>query len=340
MAAAEPSTLPTQLRDERLRDMEERLVRFRRRAFSVLGLALIASGPWIGYWFLIPLAGALVAFGVANRGVRTSAHPYRWAAAGWATAPLMIAVSVVLTGAADSPALCWFALPVATLGARFDSAGVRLGVLYTVALLLLTTVAIEPATVAAYPPLLGAPLALILALAMLTDATAQSDRDHRRDAVIDPLTGLLNRSALAQRVTELEQQARVGHGGTLGVLVGDIDHFKRINDELGHQAGDAVLTQVAYEMRKALRAFDLIYRVGGEEFVVLLPGADLEAAEEVGERLRLAVAGTAADGRGVTMSWGAAISDGPLSFAATYARADAELYAAKRAGRNRTRVAV
>src|SRR5215210_5966171 len=340
MASSEPTSLPVQLRNERLRDMEARLVQFRRRAFAVLGVSLVASGPWVGFWFLGPLAAALVAFGISNRGVRTSANPHRWAAAGWAVAPLMIAVSVVLTGAADSPALCWFALPVATLGARFDSTGVRVGVIYTVALLLFTTLAVEPGVVADHPPTVLAPLALILALAMLTGAAAQSDRDHRRDAVIDPLTGLLNRSALAQRVAEFEQQARIGQGGTLGVLVGDIDHFKRINDELGHQAGDAVLTQVAYEMRKALRAFDLIYRVGGEEFVVLLPGADLEAAEEVGERLRSALAETDVAGRGVTMSWGAAVSDGPLSFEATYARADAELYSAKRGGRNRICVAV
>ena len=77
-------SLRLQLRHERLLDMETRLHGFRRRAFAVLALALIASGPWIGFWFLIPLAAALVASTVADRLVRTRRHAHRWAAVGWA----------------------------------------------------------------------------------------------------------------------------------------------------------------------------------------------------------------------------------------------------------------
>ena len=121
-----------------------------------------------------------------------------------------------------------------------------------------------------------------------------------------------------------------------GILVADVDHFKRINDEHGHPVGDAVLCDLAYAMRKALRAFDLVYRVGGEEFVVLLPGADLERAIEVGERLRVAVSESRTGEVQVTMSLGAAAARGSsVRFADLYAAADAALYAAKRSGRDR-----
>jgi diguanylate cyclase (GGDEF)-like protein len=339
----EPSAvteLSYQLRRERLLDMEGRLARVRVRAFVVLGLSLLASGPWVGYWFLLPLAGAGLAFAAADRRVRRSRHPERWAAIGWGVAPLAIAVSVALTGAADGPALCWFALPVVTLGARFEPGGVRAGVGYTVALVLIVTLGMDHATVIDDPTRVLAVLALVIAIGILTGAAAESEREHRRGAVMDPLTGLLNRSALAQRLAELEQQAAQDIGASLGLLIADIDHFKAVNDEHGHLAGDAVLRDTAYAMRKTLRAFDLIYRVGGEEFVVLLPGADLEKTVEIGERLREAVAATDSSGIRVTLSLGAAAGCGDrAAYRDLFAAADGALYRAKRSGRDRIEVA-
>jgi diguanylate cyclase (GGDEF)-like protein len=324
------------LRRERLVDMEARLGVYRRRAFVVLALALIASGPWIGFWFLIPLATALIASTVADRLVRTRKHAHRWAAVGWGISGVMVAVSVALTGAADSPAVMWLALPAVTLGARFEMRGVLLGVAFLIGLLLLCTIGLDPQAVYDRPDGLIFPIALVIATAIFSGATQASDRDHRREAVLDPLTGLLNRSALLNRFEELEQLAGHGEHASLGLLVADLDHFKQVNDEHGHPAGDAVLKDVAYAMRKALRAFDLVYRVGGEEFVVLLPGADLERTVEVGERLRQAVAEQRTGDIGVTMSIGAAAArGGGVRFLDLYGAADAALYAAKRGGRDR-----
>jgi diguanylate cyclase (GGDEF)-like protein len=340
MAPSPATDLGAQLRRERLLDMEGRIAQVRRRAFAVLALSLIASGPWIGYGFLVPLAVAAVAFAATDRLLRTARRPERWAALGWGVAPLAIAISVALTGGSNGPALGWFALPVVTLGARFESRGVRIGVAYTLALELAVGLGVDRAAVLEDPSRLIAGLALVLAVAILTDASAQSEREHRRGAVMDPLTGLLNRSALAQRFDELEQQAHQHGDAPLGFLIADIDHFKAINDEHGHPAGDAVLKDVAYEMRKALRAFDLIYRVGGEEFVVLLPGADLAKTVEVGERLRAAVAEAAPSGIRVTLSAGAAAATGrDVRFAELYAEADAALLHAKRSGRDRVEAA-
>ena len=329
-------SLAEQLSRERLLDMEARLGRVRRQAFAVLALALIAAGPWLGFEFLIPLGLALAGFAIADRRLRRSRRPELWAATGWALSPLIIAVSAALTGAAESPALMWLGLPVVTLGARFEPRGVRLGVAYTIALLLAVTVGLDYETVLEQPQELIFPFALIIAMAILGGAALQSEREHRRVAVIDPLTGLLNRSAFAQRLGELQHQIDQGAESSLGFLVGDIDHFKRINDEHGHPVGDAVLRDVAYAMRSELRAFDLVYRLGGEEFAILLPGADLEKTREIAERLRRAVAESSTGGVGVTMSFGAgAISGSGVRLAQLYAQADAALYEAKRAGRNR-----
>ena len=128
---------------------------------------------------------------------------------------------------------------------------------------------------------------------------------------MDPLTGLLNRTALYQRFGELRQQAEMSASGTsVGFLVVDLDRFKRVNDEHGHAAGDAVLERLAYVMRNSLRAFDLVYRLGGEEFVVVLPGADLSKAAEIAERLREAAEASRPHGLTVTMSVGVAVADG------------------------------
>ena len=340
MSASAATDLGDQLRRERLLDMETRLARVRRRAFVVLALSLVASGPWLGYWFLVPLAAAGVGFAATDHVMRAARRPERWAAVGWAIAPVAIAVSVGLTGGADGPALGWFALPVVTLGARFEGRGVRRGVAYTLALIVAVGLAGDRAALLDDPSRLIAAVALVIAIAILTDATAQSEREHRRGAVMDPLTGLLNRSALIQRFQELEHQAHQHGDAPLGFLIADIDHFKAVNDEHGHPVGDAVLKDAAYEMRKALRAFDLIYRFGGEEFVVLLPGAGLAETVEAGERLRRAVRDCTSHGVRVTLSVGAATATGAaVSFTALYADADAALLRAKRAGRDRVTAA-
>jgi GGDEF domain-containing protein len=124
------------------------------------------------------------------------------------------------------------------------------------------------------PELVTAPVVLIICVALLSTPLMRSDIQHRNDAVIDQLTGMLNRNALKVRVQELTQQSSVT-GEPIGLIIGDLDHFKQINDTHGHSVGDAVLKEVAYLMRKQLRAFDLAYRVGGEEFLILLPGSDL-----------------------------------------------------------------
>ena len=145
---------------------------------------------------------------------------------------------------------------------------------------------------------------------------------------------MLNRRALDQRLQELTAQARIS-GQPVAVIAGDIDYFKRVNDDHGHAAGDAVLVEVAYRLRKALRAYDLAYRVGGEEFLVVLPGAGVPDAARLAEQLRVAVAAEPAAGQWVTMSFGVSGSAGPdLERERLLDEADAALYEAKARGRD------
>jgi diguanylate cyclase (GGDEF)-like protein len=130
-------------------------------------------------------------------------------------------------------------------------------------------------------------------------------------------------------------------GRSVGVIVGDVDCFKDINDRFGHETGDAVLRHIAYELRGQLRAFDLAYRLGGEEFAIVLPGADAAAGAELAEQLRAAIAAAPITAVPVTMSFGVAASPAGVPFVwdDVFRRADRALYGAKAAGRNAVRVA-
>jgi diguanylate cyclase (GGDEF)-like protein len=223
------------------------------------------------------------------------------------------------------------------LSARFSLRGVLTGVAIAIGLVLAVGFGTAAGEVLDNPPLVMAPIALILALGVLSTALMQSDVEHRGEAVIDPLTGMLNRKALMSRVAELAQQSQVT-GEPVGMILGDLDRFKEINDSQGHAAGDAALTDVAYLLRKRLRAFDLAYRIGGEEFLVLLPGADTRESAEMAEDLRAAVAAdSVGDGTELTISFGVSASPRGAGFdyERVFAAADEALYEAKSEGRNR-----
>lgn len=158
---------------------------------------------------------------------------------------------------------------------------------------------------------------------------------------LDPLTGLYNRRFLVEQAPRLWRQAR-RDGNRVAALVLDLDHFKRLNDEHGHAAGDAVLQRVAGALSAAVRPSDILARTGGEELVVLGLVSDPDEATHLAERLRCAVAGGRTDdGHGVTASIGVALTrpaDGESPTDALWRlvdRADAAMYEAKQQGRDR-----
>ncbi|WP_338746838.1 diguanylate cyclase [Pseudomonas putida] len=158
-----------------------------------------------------------------------------------------------------------------------------------------------------------------------------------RDAQTDPLTGLGNRRSLEFSLSLLEAEGRA-----FAAIVLDIDHFKRVNDNHGHEVGDQVLRRLAELMRRCCREGDLLCRTGGEEFLMLLPGASLDVAAVVAERLRVTVQDTPVQPVGaVTVSLGVARWDDEAGSEPVEAlsEADRALYQAKQEGRNRVAIA-
>lgn len=161
--------------------------------------------------------------------------------------------------------------------------------------------------------------------------------EQRQKALIDPLTGLPNRAAWSERLEHEETHWREG-GGELLLAMLDLDHFKSINDNYGHQAGDKVLKIIAGELRKRLRPNDFIARFGGEEFVLLMPGTSLKDGIGLMERLRAAIEACPFHFKGervtITVSSGVAAFRSSEQNAVVLKRADQALYRAKSAGRN------
>jgi diguanylate cyclase (GGDEF)-like protein len=170
-------------------------------------------------------------------------------------------------------------------------------------------------------------------IAALRERSLKLERESRED----PLTGLANRRHFAQRLAaEMEVALAVGH--PLSIAVGDLDHFKVINDRLGHAVGDKVLNQVAVLMRTECRPTDLVARIGGEEFALILPGLSQEQGLEFCERLRACVErhdwSHVQSDLNVTLSIGLSQWDGSAEVPELLQAADIQLYRAKRAGRN------
>src|SRR3954469_13833623 len=173
----------------------------------------------------------------------------------------------------------------------------------------------------------------------LQEGLLRSQEELRRQATHDHLTGILTRRAVVNQL-DLELRRAARGGGSVAVLLADLDHFKRVNDEYGHSVGDAVLLEAAARMRSVLRGHEAIGRYGGEEFLTILPNCGPSEAVTVAARACLALSSTpieaAANMLRMTMSVG--IATAPLGAdSARYLvdRADQALYRAKAAGRNR-----
>lgn len=180
---------------------------------------------------------------------------------------------------------------------------------------------------------------MALVLAFSTKAQDLERDAWRMLATVDALTGLGNRQSMMSRlVSERDRAIRLKQPCCVALV--DIDHFKRVNDSFGHVVGDQVLRAVAECVRTSVRPYDILYRYGGEEFLVCLPAANREAGLQVLERMRAAVAAldlSTPSGQKipVTATFGLAELSADLSVEASIDQADNALYDGKRLGRNR-----
>ena len=171
----------------------------------------------------------------------------------------------------------------------------------------------------------------------------QAQESLRFHAEHDSLTGILNRRAIRDVLRrELARCRR--ESNTLGVIVADVDHFKKINDHYGHGAGDAALVAVVQRISATLRSYDVIGRYGGEEFLIIAPGCDLQLTQKLAERIRTAVSDEPIDlgneSATVTVSLGATLGTAESDPEFLVAMADAAMYQAKRNGRNRAEISL
>ncbi len=183
----------------------------------------------------------------------------------------------------------------------------------------------------------------LMARKALRDQMRNTVRDGLNAAVTDPLTGLHNRRYADMHLQQIAKQAHTT-GHNYAIMLIDIDHFKTINDTHGHAAGDMVLKAISSRMRANLRAIDLLARIGGEEFLIVMPDTSVDLARLAADRLRRLVNDAPfeiAKGKHplpVTVSVGVAVETGDAATSSTaaelIARADAALYRAKSAGRN------
>ena len=255
----------------------------------------VAAIPIFGATALAIVVGVAAAFISLDLAVARMARPEYAVMVGTLVPITAVAALVAARGGAANPAMALMILPVVGSAAVLPPRGSWLVLGYATAALAAATIGATPAAFADDPRLALATLVTLITAGGMTRQLMRSDVHHRSRAVLDPLTGLLNRASLAERFAELREQA-LRTDGRLAMVVCDLDHFKQVNDTHGHQVGDSVLQSAAYEMRRSLRNFELMYRLGGEEFLVLLPGAGMDDAAEIAERMRAAVAARPARG--------------------------------------------
>jgi diguanylate cyclase (GGDEF)-like protein len=330
---------PTEAYRARALEAGPRVRTARTMAAATCGISLLAMAPFIGWWFLLLFGASAAVMLTADRRIERSSRPELVIALNGLAILAVLAVGALLSGGENSPALPWLVLPAALSAARFRPQVVIVAAALTAAAMFGVCVGSDPQRVVEDPTPLISALTLLIAVTAVMTALMEGELEHRDLAVLDPLTGLLNRASLEARVLEIEEQAHLT-GGAVSLILLDLDRFKAVNDTHGHKRGDAVLSDVAYEIRKSLRSFELVYRIGGEEFLVLLPGVDLTEALEIGERVRHAVEEARPGDLDLTLSAGVATgAGGHISYDDLFREADVALFEAKRAGRNRVETA-
>jgi diguanylate cyclase (GGDEF)-like protein len=324
----------------RFMDLHGRLLQANLKIMLALAVVIAAALPFISDRIgVLPAAAGMVLFGAIQQRAKQFARPELWVFGALLGAETLIATAIVAHGGGTSPAMALLLWPVAGVAGRFPNRASRIGTAYALVLAAVVVLLGEPGLLARDSLSLTLLLIGIASAHTVSTVLRDSDVEHRSAAILDPLTGMLNRAALNNRTAEIEFQSRLT-GEPVAVVLLDLDRFKLVNDTRGHATGDTVLREVAYRLRKALRAYDLVYRIGGEEFVVLLLGATPTATSATAEGLRAVVASEPIVGLDLTVSVGVAASSRGVAFNwdEVFARADTALYRAKAEGRNRVAI--
>jgi diguanylate cyclase (GGDEF)-like protein len=325
---------PTEQHRARMLDMGRRVRRARTIAAAAVGVGMLATIGALGWWAFALFAVTITNLATLEWRMDRTSRPERVVASSVVLIIVLTGVAAIMTGGATSPVLMLIVIPVAVTAARFRAQVVWAAAASAALVAILVATISGPEHAINHPLTLIAVLVLLVSMTATTTALADAELQFRGESVLDPLTGLLNRSGLEARFFEVGERARMLERPVC-LIICDLDQFKRINDRHGHARGDMVLREISSEMRDSLRSFELLYRLGGDEFLILLPGIDLSAGLATAQSLRAAVEAHRSGGPLVTASFGvsAAIGEG-IDFLPLYRAADAALYRAKSNGGN------
>jgi diguanylate cyclase (GGDEF)-like protein len=300
-------------------------------------VALVSSVPWFGWAAMVPI---ILCVGIAQA-IHVVVPPRVTRPEYPMTAAIMfVLVGTCLAFVVSHPpplfALSFLSVLLFVTGAALPARGAAGSGVFGGIVMAATALLMDAHQVLGNPSIVVLPLALFGVVTLFGYGIGQATVDQLGAATIDQLTGMLNRTALRARVAELSHRLASG-GHPTAVLIADLDCFKAVNDEHGHAMGDRVLAEVAERMRADLRLFDSVYRIGGEEFLVLLVGMDERTATAVGERIRASVCDRHVAGLPVTVSVGvsACTASEAFDYERLFADADAALLTAKANGRDR-----
>ena len=315
--------------------MQGRIQRALPVVYGTLAITFVVLSPDVGWWPLLALAVTYVHHRLVRRPIERSQRPEYWMMYLVVVSQVLAGVAIALTGGATSPVLPWLVIAASTLPLRFTARGVALGLAVSIAAAVAASEAADPAGLLHHPALLLMTVAALICIMAFVATLMRVELEHRSESILDPLSGLLNRRTLLSRLEELRVQAQRLEQ-PICVIACDVDEFKTINDLQGHDQGDNVIQETAALIQAELRSFELVYRTGGDEFLVILPGMDLEDGLDIAERLRSAVHRARPGQLDVTLSIGVSACQSPeIDSKALLAQSDAALYEAKAQGRNR-----
>ncbi|MEN0012564.1 MAG: GGDEF domain-containing protein [Solirubrobacteraceae bacterium] len=308
-------------------------------ALGMIGLALAASIPWLGWHLMLPAILPVVGYHVVERRIRRIRRPELALGAAWFAVQLGIFCGALIVETGEPYMLVLFVPMMISVTAVFPSRGILVASVITLTLIVLGGLLSRPDLLGPQPALLLPPMLVVAGFALMSSVAGRSAIEFKTQAVVDPLTGLLTRAALQSRLDELAKQSSLG-AVDVSVIAFDVDAFKAVNDTYGHAAGDAVLQAVGEATRAHLRALEWGFRLGGDEFLIVIPASEAQAMA-LATTLRAALATIDVAGAGITGSFGVAatLPGSTFDFDDLSRRADAALYEAKRSGRNRVAAA-
>ena len=324
--------------DTRVIEMWTRVLSGFTPIYATFCLLVLTSTPFYGWFVAVPIgldvAKGAVAHKIASRGYRVEkVYIYNQY-----VGVSLIGATIFLSGGVGSPFFPFLAAFAGLFPILFTKSRARRS--FGFLLVMAVVASLGPAQASDVEAFfrLGTIICLILALRVFGTDLLNSGLRYRTESLVDELTGLSNRRAFD---AELETVGNLlaERPRSAALVIGDIDHFKNVNDLHGHPTGDAVLRGIAAELASAFRTDDIAFRIGGEEFAFIISGVAPDRAEGMAETLRDRIRSIHPAGLDVSMSFGVAMHTAGETNRAWLDRADKALYEAKRAGRDRVEMA-